>query len=55
MQSAEDDADRVLLANPTYKDGWDIPGGYVETGGSDGLSLGVRSGGEVGEVIVEGA
>jgi 8-oxo-dGTP diphosphatase len=25
------DADaRVLLVKPTYKDGWDIPGGYVE-------------------------
>jgi 8-oxo-dGTP pyrophosphatase MutT (NUDIX family) len=27
-----DDADRILLVDPTYKDGWDIPGGYVETG-----------------------
>jgi 8-oxo-dGTP diphosphatase len=25
-----DDAGRVLLVHPTYKDGWDIPGGYVE-------------------------
>ncbi len=23
---------RVLLVKPTYKDGWDIPGGYVEPG-----------------------
>jgi 8-oxo-dGTP diphosphatase len=27
-----DDAGRVLLVQPTYKDHWDIPGGYVETG-----------------------
>ncbi len=26
-----DDADRILLVQPTYKDYWDIPGGYVET------------------------
>jgi 8-oxo-dGTP pyrophosphatase MutT (NUDIX family) len=29
-----DDAGRVLLVKPTYKDGWDIPGGYVEPGES---------------------
>lgn len=27
-----DDANRILLVQPTYKDYWDIPGGYVETG-----------------------
>jgi 8-oxo-dGTP diphosphatase len=27
-----DDAGRILLVEPTYKDHWDIPGGYVETG-----------------------
>lgn len=27
-----DDADRVLLLEPTYKNHWDIPGGYVEAG-----------------------
>ena len=27
-----DDAGRILLVQPTYKDYWDIPGGYVETG-----------------------
>ena len=26
------DRDTVLLVKPTYKDGWDIPGGYVEPG-----------------------
>lgn len=25
---------RVLLVNPTYKKGWEIPGGYVEVGES---------------------
>ena len=29
-----DEADRILLVKPTYKDGWDIPGGYVEPGES---------------------
>ena len=27
-----DEDDRVLLVKPTYKEGWDIPGGYVEPG-----------------------
>lgn len=26
-----DEAGRILLVQPTYKDHWDIPGGYVET------------------------
>jgi 8-oxo-dGTP diphosphatase len=25
-----DELGRVLMVRPTYKDGWDIPGGYVE-------------------------
>ncbi len=29
-----DDAGRVLLVKPSYKDGWEIPGGYVERGES---------------------
>lgn len=29
-----DEKDRVLLVKPRYKDGWDIPGGYVEPGES---------------------
>ena len=27
-----DNADQIMLVQPTYKDHWDIPGGYVETG-----------------------
>jgi 8-oxo-dGTP diphosphatase len=27
-----DGPDRVLLVNPTYKDGWDLPGGYLMPG-----------------------
>lgn len=27
-----DEEGRVLLVKPTYKEGWDIPGGYVEPG-----------------------
>lgn len=27
-----DDVDRVMLVEPTYKDDWDLPGGYVESG-----------------------
>ncbi|WP_308818018.1 NUDIX hydrolase [Pseudonocardia alni] len=29
-----DEAGRILLVHPTYKDTWDIPGGYVERGES---------------------
>ncbi|MFI7316003.1 NUDIX domain-containing protein [Streptomyces venezuelae] len=29
-----DAAGRLLMVEPTYKDYWDIPGGYVETGES---------------------
>ena len=27
-----DDTERIMIVQPTYKDHWDIPGGYVETG-----------------------
>ena len=30
----QDPAGQVLLVKPTYKDGWEIPGGYVEKGES---------------------
>lgn len=33
-----DDAGRVLLVHPTYKDTWDIPGGYVERGESPAVA-----------------
>ena len=29
-----DEGDRLLLVRPSYKPGWDIPGGYVEPGES---------------------
>jgi 8-oxo-dGTP diphosphatase len=29
-----DAAGRVLLVKPTYKNGWEIPGGYVDAGES---------------------
>lgn len=29
-----DEAGRVLVVKPSYKDGWEIPGGYVEPGES---------------------
>ena len=29
-----DETGRILLVHPTYKDTWDIPGGYVERGES---------------------
>lgn len=31
-----DEADRVLLVKPTYKEGWEIPGGYLRPGESPG-------------------
>lgn len=53
-----DDRRRVLLVKPTYKDGWEIPGGYVEQGESP-LAAAIRevheelgSALEVGELLV---
>jgi ADP-ribose pyrophosphatase YjhB (NUDIX family) len=48
----------VLLVKPTYKDGWDIPGGYVEEGESPAAAcsrelaeeLGLH--GEIGRLLV---
>lgn len=36
-----DESGRVLLVKPSYKDGWEIPGGYVEHGESP-LAAAVR-------------
>jgi ADP-ribose pyrophosphatase YjhB (NUDIX family) len=33
-----DDASGILLVKPTYKDGWDIPGGYGEPGESPAVA-----------------
>ena len=53
-----DAEDRVLLVKPTYKDGWEIPGGYVEHGESP-LAAAIRevreelgASLEVGELLV---
>ncbi|MFG3255175.1 NUDIX domain-containing protein [Streptomyces sp. NPDC048172] len=42
-----DERDRVLLVDPTYKPGWEVPGGVVEPGEAPALA-GVR---EVGEEL----
>jgi ADP-ribose pyrophosphatase YjhB (NUDIX family) len=39
---------RVLLVKPTYKDGWDIPGGYVEPGESPAQACGREVAEEIG-------
>ena len=38
-----DDRGRVLLVHPTYKDTWDIPGGYVEARRVSGRGLPSRT------------
>ena len=48
----------VLLVKPTYKDSWDLPGGYVEQGESPAaacsreLAAGLNYEGGVGRVLV---
>jgi len=39
---------RILLVKPTYKDGWDIPGGYVEPGESPASAFARELSEEVG-------
>jgi 8-oxo-dGTP diphosphatase len=34
-----DGPERVLLVHPTYKDGWELPGGYLMPGESPGSAL----------------
>jgi ADP-ribose pyrophosphatase YjhB (NUDIX family) len=49
---------QVLLVRPSYKDGWDIPGGYVEPGESPGeactreLHEEIGVGGRTGRLLV---
>ena len=49
-----DESDRVLLVKPTYKQGWEIPGGYVQPGESpsDAAAREVRE--EIGLVVPVG-
>lgn len=39
---------RILIVRPTYKDGWDIPGGYVEPGESPAAACRREMGEELG-------
>lgn len=43
-----DDQHRVLLVHPTYKETWDIPGGYVERGESPAAACRREIGEELG-------
>jgi 8-oxo-dGTP pyrophosphatase MutT (NUDIX family) len=44
-----DTAGRVPLLRPTYKDFWDLPGGYVEPGESPyAACAGLKTGSQVG-------
>ena len=49
-----DDAGRVMLVQPTYKDYWDIPGGYVETGETPAQAAAREVGEELGIETVVG-
>lgn len=43
-----DDAGRLLIVNPTYKDGWEIPGGVVEANESPRAACAREVGEELG-------
>jgi 8-oxo-dGTP diphosphatase len=47
-----DPENRILLVRPTYKDGWDIPGGYVEPGESPAQAAAREVIEEVGAAIL---
>lgn len=49
-----DAAGRVLMVKPTYKDGWDIPGGYVEPDESPAQAAAREVGEELGLKISPG-
>jgi 8-oxo-dGTP diphosphatase len=49
-----DGSDRVLLVKPTYKDGWEIPGGYVEPGESPKQAAAREAREELGTDVVVG-
>ncbi|MGP3976112.1 NUDIX domain-containing protein [Streptomyces sp. 8N114] len=56
-----DDRDRVLLVDPTYKPGWEFPGGVVEQGEAPSVAgvrevfeeLGLRLDGELALLVVD--
>jgi 8-oxo-dGTP diphosphatase len=50
----QDRQGRVLLVRPTYKEGWDIPGGYVEPGESPAQAAAREVIEEIGATITPG-
>jgi 8-oxo-dGTP diphosphatase len=46
-----DAAGRVLLVKPTYKDGWEIPGSYVEAGESPRTAAAREVQDELGQAV----
>ncbi|MBK8075366.1 MAG: NUDIX hydrolase [Kineosporiaceae bacterium] len=47
----EQDGSGVLLVRPTYKPGWDLPGGYVEPGESPAAACARELAEEIGLVL----
>lgn len=46
-----DEAGHVLLVDPTYKDGWDLPGGMVEANESPRIAAARELGEELGLAV----